>query len=218
MNRIILIGNGFDLAHGLKTSYANFIDWYWNEWGKRLLHGGSRLEADGLVSFQLNDKIIGISWASIWGWYVRRTNPFEPWNNEEIIELAKSNKDLSNFSITSSVLEELCLQLKEREWVDIENVYFRHLSNGLEKPEKVNAELAVIRKRLIDYLTEIQKSASDVGVKDDLRKKMLAPFNKRDVAISSKDMWVEMLEQRVNYLGKDWEQLIYAYLQGAIVR
>lgn len=31
MNRIILIGNGFDLAHGLKTSYADFIDWYWEE-------------------------------------------------------------------------------------------------------------------------------------------------------------------------------------------
>lgn len=26
MNRIILIGNGFDLAHGLPTSYADFID------------------------------------------------------------------------------------------------------------------------------------------------------------------------------------------------
>ena len=26
MNRIILIGNGFDLAHGLKTSYKDFID------------------------------------------------------------------------------------------------------------------------------------------------------------------------------------------------
>ena len=37
MNRIILIGNGFDLAHGLKTSYADFIDWYWGEWGTKLL-------------------------------------------------------------------------------------------------------------------------------------------------------------------------------------
>lgn len=27
MNRIILIGNGFDLAHGLKNSYADFILW-----------------------------------------------------------------------------------------------------------------------------------------------------------------------------------------------
>lgn len=29
MNRIVLIGNGFDLAHGLKTSYADSIYWYW---------------------------------------------------------------------------------------------------------------------------------------------------------------------------------------------
>jgi hypothetical protein len=29
MNRIVLIGNGFDLAHGLKTSYKDFIDDYW---------------------------------------------------------------------------------------------------------------------------------------------------------------------------------------------
>ena len=28
MNRLILIGNGFDLAHGLKTCYKDFILWY----------------------------------------------------------------------------------------------------------------------------------------------------------------------------------------------
>lgn len=28
MNRLILIGNGFDLAHGMKTSYNDFILWY----------------------------------------------------------------------------------------------------------------------------------------------------------------------------------------------
>lgn len=27
MNRLILIGNGFDIAHGLKTSCADFINW-----------------------------------------------------------------------------------------------------------------------------------------------------------------------------------------------
>jgi Bacteriophage abortive infection AbiH len=28
MNRLILIGNGFDLAHGMKTSYKDFMIWY----------------------------------------------------------------------------------------------------------------------------------------------------------------------------------------------
>ena len=31
MNRIILLGNGFDLAHGMETSYRQFIDSYWEE-------------------------------------------------------------------------------------------------------------------------------------------------------------------------------------------
>ena len=30
MNRLIIIGNGFDLAHGLPTSYKNFIDDFWS--------------------------------------------------------------------------------------------------------------------------------------------------------------------------------------------
>ncbi len=29
MNRLIIIGNGFDLAHGLPTSYRDFIEDYW---------------------------------------------------------------------------------------------------------------------------------------------------------------------------------------------
>ena len=29
MNRIIIIGNGFDLAHNLKTGYKDFINDYW---------------------------------------------------------------------------------------------------------------------------------------------------------------------------------------------
>tara|TARA_B110000114_G_scaffold23206_1_gene22426 strand:+ start:184 stop:399 length:216 start_codon:yes stop_codon:yes gene_type:complete len=31
MNRIILLGNGFDLAHGMETSYRQFMDSYWEE-------------------------------------------------------------------------------------------------------------------------------------------------------------------------------------------
>ncbi|MFQ8805313.1 MAG: AbiH family protein [Alistipes indistinctus] len=31
MNRIILVGNGFDKAHGMATGYRDFIDNYWNK-------------------------------------------------------------------------------------------------------------------------------------------------------------------------------------------
>ena len=31
MNRLVIIGNGFDMAHGFKTSYMDFINWYWDQ-------------------------------------------------------------------------------------------------------------------------------------------------------------------------------------------
>ena len=52
MNRIVLIGNGFDLAHDLKTRYEDFIYWYWENWGVRLLQGMNRTETDGLCNYQ----------------------------------------------------------------------------------------------------------------------------------------------------------------------
>lgn len=43
MNRIILIGNGFDLAHGLPTGYVDFINHYWDDFGYHVLNGYARL-------------------------------------------------------------------------------------------------------------------------------------------------------------------------------
>ena len=31
MNKLVIIGNGFDLAHGIETSYKDFIIWYLNK-------------------------------------------------------------------------------------------------------------------------------------------------------------------------------------------
>lgn len=56
MNRLVLIGNGFDLAHGLKTKYEHFIDWYWEEWGNRLMVGKKYKYEDEFCLFELRDK------------------------------------------------------------------------------------------------------------------------------------------------------------------
>ena len=65
MNRLVLIGNGFDLAHGLNTSYKHFICWYLNQWESRLLHGLGKEVSDGLLSMQIKDGINVPNWASV---------------------------------------------------------------------------------------------------------------------------------------------------------
>ena len=43
MNRIIIIGNGFDKAHGLATGYKDFIDNYWLNVSGHIFKGYKRL-------------------------------------------------------------------------------------------------------------------------------------------------------------------------------
>ena len=59
MNRIVLIGNGFDLAHGLKTSYADFIYWYWKRKVSRLYDVKSTTSDDILCTLE----IVGEDWS-----------------------------------------------------------------------------------------------------------------------------------------------------------
>lgn len=53
MNRLVIIGNGFDLAHGLKTSYNDFVDWYLEKRLKGLRLEQTYLSKDELCSFSL---------------------------------------------------------------------------------------------------------------------------------------------------------------------
>ena len=53
MNRIILIGNGFDLAHNLPTRYDQFINWYWDEWFLKLGDCHSRKICDKLCEYKI---------------------------------------------------------------------------------------------------------------------------------------------------------------------
>ena len=79
MNRIVLIGNGFDLAHGMNTSYKHFICWYLSQWGSRLLNGIGKELSDGLLSMKIKDGINVPNWASAFqGWYYKRQNPLIP--------------------------------------------------------------------------------------------------------------------------------------------
>lgn len=185
MNRIILIGNGFDLAHGLKTSYADFINWYWSEWGKRLRCGQGKLEDDGLCSFKLNDGIDLHSWAYVFGWYYQRQNPSIPWDDNEVVGLVKQDKKLCEFAFKDFFFKEICNSVETKGWVDIENLYYVYLSQKTEyyiSPKDANVDLELIREKLIEYLAVVQNRISDDMVKDNLKAWMREPFKESDIS------------------------------------
>jgi hypothetical protein len=215
MNRIILIGNGFDLAHGLKTSYADFIDWYWDKRVSGLQSVYSDESKDILCSLKLLPNTIP-QWQSFY------------WNNYEVLhstpgkEIIKQlAEDKTNYRITKSKFFSCILRsYQEKGWVDIENEYYRLLfppaGNGpfpyKDKPSELNEQLAFIRALLIEYLTTIQKGKINKSiVKQSIKKQMFAPFKKQDIAVGNEQTWNDMMVSRCDYDRDTWLEMVSVF-------
>lgn len=195
MNRIVLIGNGFDLAHGLKTSYKHFICWYWKQWGHRLLNGLSKKEADGLCSFTINEGLNVPNWASAFqGWYFKRGNPFIPWDDTDAFSEAIKDRKLCEFTFISPLLQRIWKQFLLG-WVDVENEYFSLLTEekmsmdkGFVLPDytELNSHLDILRNHLIQYLlSESEKGTPEIA---EIKEKIYRPLKEREISVAFKNL------------------------------
>ncbi len=189
MNRIVLIGNGFDLAHGLKTSYKDFIKWYWEQWKLRLLSSDKKNESDGLCSFKLKDSVGLHGWYLVWGNHYTRPNIQIPWKEMDLVAIAKNDKDLCDFEYNSFFFQRINQSIETKGWVDIENEYYNDLincsklSDGEKNVIEINKELNYLKKELVDYLTF--EEYKECNLINDIRDKMYRPIKEREIALSS---------------------------------
>lgn len=193
MNRLVLIGNGFDLAHKLNTKYEHFIDWYWEDWGRRLLRGQGKKESDGLCSFTLKDNLNLNSWSYVWGRRYKREYPFEPWNPNDVIEIAKEDKDLCEFKYIGSFLQNINKSIETKKWVDIENEYYSllfqqkmTLNGDIMMPDyrAINLQLDILQIKLINYLG--LESKKETPIIKEIKDKIYCPIKEREISVSYK--------------------------------
>lgn len=208
MNRIILIGNGFDLAHDLKTSYADFIEWYWTRRIMGLRGLLSHISNDGLCSLKLKNEM------DVWNvWAFNCISPYSKIDGKAIVE--EIRKDTRNFSVElTPMFNGICRNIEAKGWVDIEEIYYKHLipQNSIPHSAKaVNKELDIVKSNLIEYLSEVQKEITDSIVIPSIKWKILSPISKDDIAIGSMDKWKEMMKERLEYDDNRWNHLFATY-------
>ncbi len=216
MNRIILIGNGFDLAHGLPTSYADFIDYYWEDWGKRLQ--GSNCKGE------LSDKLCSISrkgsqvqWSCLFPTLDHHTK--KPIHPKTIIQQVKTQPDY--FLIKKTPFFQ-CIDkaVETKNWVDIENEFYIWLKKIFKKedfkyrtPDPLNEELESIKGKLAEYLKFIQEEQIKPElVKDCIRNVIYEPFKAQDISIEGKTNFEKFLIDRLEYLIGNDEQRVGDFL------
>ena len=194
MNRLVIIGNGFDIAHGLKTSYMDFINWYWNKRLNALLTDQTPISKDCLCKLEIKNTKDYASWSNFFLLHSFRDLSTKEWKcpPAEIIGRIKDNIDY--FSVTYSQLFGTILQsIESKGWVDIENDYYQLLKRGSEDPncginvKELNDQLAYLQENLIEYLGSIGTDQ----FKEDLHKAMIDFFDPADFSTEGKKKALE---------------------------
>ena len=148
MNRIILVGNGFDLAHNLKTRYENFINWYWNKWLKRLNSSTNQFEEDEL--FKIGAKYNSDCLCNYFYLGCTERNVYKH------IEKVRQENGLSY--IISPILKRISESIETKGWVDIEADYYAMLvkcKGKKDELERLNKDFAIIQGLLVRVGKEI---------------------------------------------------------------
>ena len=201
MNRIVLIGNGFDLAHGLKTSYADFINWYWEQWRECLFLAHSNILEDPLCTIELNtEKTEFETWH---GFLFPALNEYRKQSLNLFYNTLANNKLMS--IKRGILLTKICNSVETKGWVDIEADYYALLKefvtqNNREEIEKLHEQFTYLQEKLVAYLEYVQQTCKDKKLAS-IRQIVSQPINERDIAVSA-------LRNNLN-IPLNWDEDVY---------
>ena len=173
MNRIILIGNGFDLAHQLPTGFPDFLNYYWKNIIQEIM------SREPFTPFENDDIIIEkvpMSWSAGSDYDTLR-------------------KTLSNFNskirFKNILLQIISEHSSIHKWVDIENEYYLLLKDSFKNDSPyyndindLNSDFNRIKLALEDYITEIENNfeLKEEGHKNQIGYKVYSRCNFVDFA------------------------------------
>lgn len=185
MNRLIIIGNGFDLAHGLKTSYKDFINWYWEQRIDDFVYNNTPELKDCLCTINITKESGNPSWSS----FAFQNSYFKNFDNArkctglEFFQFIKENREYFIIKYTP-FFERITNSIETKGWVDIENEYYELLKKNageLYLCKRLNNQLDFLREKLAEYLNSLQKCKKNSKIHN----LMTDIFDSYDFAISS---------------------------------
>lgn len=168
-----MIGNGFDLAHGLKTTYTDFISNFWEQTIKDV-------QKNRFNSPFENDYLKIDKTPEFWG---------QSYTYKDF--LASLNYSSSSIRFKNKFLQVVTEKNEFLNWVDIENVYYDLLKSSYKIPasafniEELNSEFNFLKEKLINYLidieTEFQNIFSDKEIENQIGSKIYSKIKIQDL-------------------------------------
>ncbi len=204
MNRLVLIGNGFDLSHKLKTSYNDFLFYYLkkilNDFFSNLSYEGKLIELhskssiNGFPKMETLDDLINI-----------------------LNDLKSKRDSYISIKYKSQFFQEIIKSFQHNKWVDLENHYFSYLlkmsnasSNLIDDLSKLNQEFEHLKIELENYLREVV--ISDNPIQNPAKFDFLLEDIPDDQLIDSKPVYPTSIEN-IHVLNFNYTPTFNVYAQ-----
>lgn len=129
MNKLIIVGNGFDLAHGLNTRYSDMLDFFWNDF----LDECQKLNDIYTWNFRTYENTVYTL-----NQIARGHFNFGDFKNKYGINdtLTSAVSKFFDYNIKNEFLNVLININNIENWVDVENEYYKTLVSHLETSKK----------------------------------------------------------------------------------
>lgn len=152
MNRIILLGNGFDLAHGLETSYHDFLLSYLKSKFK-LVNINSQY-SDDLISIEQKYHQPNLKW-------IETSKTVEDF-------ISQANEIYYSITYKSDFCRAIFSTGETKKWVDIEMLFFNFLKPYIDRKNPIpvitlNKQIDFLKKELALYLKGVYEKYENEG-------------------------------------------------------
>lgn len=156
MNRLVILGNGFDLAHGLPTRYEDFMLHYMRDIFTK------RHDASGLMSVKKRG-FTATNWNDV---------VYDYSNVSDLLKYMDTYNNIVGYKTNSNFLKELLDTQNNNNWIDIEAEYYRLLKECIsEKSMELKSRRTYKAKYTIEDINkdfEILKSILEIYLKKEV--------------------------------------------------
>jgi hypothetical protein len=177
-NRLFIIGNGFDLAMGLKSGYNDFMRYYFKQLIKMSSESSGSNSNYNIKYNHYEDELFSLG--------LKSPDSYPKKIFEDLLDTDDLNfKDFINkiskhrsfrLARKGEFVEELMNKITKENWVDVELLYFNLIYKNINNKNNVilfNKQIIFFKKNLVDYLKE---SIDNFTLSDELKKSMNETF------------------------------------------
>ncbi len=229
MNHIVLIGNGFDLAHGLETSYIHFLNWYLKNI-EQAIEEKQFYEDDIIIISYKQESVSTFSNNMISQLSQKTTLSNSPL---AVLQILKEKNYIVSFK--SRFIAELFDKIQTNTWVDIENSYYSWIiriykslqsstHNSRERDEsRLKTELKILNKSFNEIKNQLEKYLTFLNTDNRIESKLdIENHFKRIVKSLSKNTVDKICIVNFNYTNtintyvKDYNNIEMIQIHGSL--